>query len=103
MREMTHDAFGRFFVLDATNTGNLRIRFSDREPMDSAEEQNWDDRARVLHANNTPIEEMSDGVKAFTGLTAALLSYDYRVSDLEQLTLEVRRDRLCRRRFGLLY
>lgn len=84
MRQMTYDAFEEYFVLDAINIGHLRIRLSKREPEDSAEEQNWDDRAREFHSKNSLIDERSDGVKAFTGLTAALLSYDYRVMLIDE-------------------
>lgn len=79
MREITYDAFKEYFVLDPTNVGQLRIRFSDRPPEDAAEEQNWDDRTIAYHSQNALIEEKSDGVKAFTGLVATLLSDDYRV------------------------
>ncbi len=79
MREITYEAFGEYFVLDPTNIGQLRIRFADRPPEDSSEEQNWDDRTRAYHSENVLIDEKSDGVKAFTGLVATLLSDDYRV------------------------
>lgn len=79
MRTITYDAFREYFVLDPTNIGQLRIRFANRPPEDSAEEQNWDDRTRAYHSQNALIDEKSDGVKAFTGLVATLLSDDYRV------------------------
>lgn len=84
IRKITHNAFERYFVLDATNVGHLRIRFSKREPEDSAEEQNWDDRAQAFHAEATDIRELSDGMKAFTGLVAALLSADHRVMLIDE-------------------
>lgn len=84
IRKITWNAFQRYFVLDATNMGHLRIRFSKREPQDSSEEQNWDDRAQAFHAAATDIRDLSDGMKAFTGLVAALLSADHRVMLIDE-------------------
>jgi hypothetical protein len=79
VRGITHEAFGFFFVIDPTNLGTLRIRMSLRAPSDSAEEQAVDQRARDFHAAATDIAEVSDGVKAFTGLVSALISSDFRI------------------------
>lgn len=79
LRETTFDAFGFYFVLDPTNVGNLRVRMSSRLPVESSEEQSWNARAREFHRHATDIAELSDGVKAFTGITAAILSGDYRI------------------------
>ncbi len=84
IRTMTNDTFGSYFVLDATKIGYLRIRFSDREPVYAAEEQNWDDRAQAFHRESTDIQELSDGIKAFTGLVAAILSADHRVMLIDE-------------------
>lgn len=79
IREITWEAFGLYFVLDPTGGTHLRIRLSLRPPADDLEEQALDERARDFHAGAADIQEMSDGVKAFTGLTAAVLSADYRI------------------------
>ncbi len=79
IREITADAFGLHFVLDPTAGTHLRVRMSERAPHDGCEEQALDDRARAFHAAAVDIAELSDGVKAFTGLTAAVLSADYRI------------------------
>ncbi|HEX7239966.1 MAG TPA: AAA family ATPase, partial [Longimicrobiaceae bacterium] len=79
IREITADAFGLHFVLDPTAGTHLRVRMSERAPHDGCEEQALDDRARAFHAAAVDISELSDGVKAFTGLTAAVLSADYRI------------------------
>lgn len=79
MRSITFDAFGLYFVIDPTNVGNLRVRLSRRKPADSAEEQSWDARSRRFHSEASDISEFGDGVKAYTGLSAALLSSDYRI------------------------
>jgi ABC-type polar amino acid transport system ATPase subunit len=79
VREITFDAFGLYFVIDPTNLGSLRIRMSLRPPIDNAEEQAVDQRARDFHSRATDIDLLSDGVKAFTGLISALMSSDFRV------------------------
>lgn len=52
---------------------------SPHQPHDDKEEQALDARARRFHAAATDIAELSDGVKAFTGLISALISSDYRI------------------------
>ncbi|MEZ8504048.1 ATP-dependent endonuclease [Vibrio splendidus] len=42
-------------------------------------EQGLSDESRTFHSNATDISEMSDGVKAFTGLVSATLSQDYKI------------------------
>lgn len=79
VRRIAHEAFGLYFVIDPTHLGHLRIRMSSRPPQDDQEEQALDDRARKFHADATDIAELSDGVKAFTGLISALISSDYRI------------------------
>jgi energy-coupling factor transporter ATP-binding protein EcfA2 len=79
IREITADALGRYFVIDPTGMSHLRVRMADRAPNDAQEEQALDARARAFHGRATDIAELSDGVKAFTGLTAAVLSADYRI------------------------
>ncbi|HET6228819.1 MAG TPA: ATP-binding protein [Longimicrobiaceae bacterium] len=79
IREITADALGLYFVIDPSGGTHFRVRMSERAPLDDAEEQAQDDRARAFHGRAADIADMSDGVKAFTGLTAAVLSADYRV------------------------
>jgi hypothetical protein len=79
IREITADAFGLYFVIDPTEGTLLRVRMADRAPMDDEEEQSVSDRSRAFHGRATDIDLMSDGIRAFTGLTAAVLSADYRI------------------------
>ena len=79
VRKIAYEAFGLYFVIDPTNPGNLRIRMATRPPKDDNEEQALDHRARKFHEEATDIVELSDGVKAFTGLISALISSDYRI------------------------
>ena len=79
IREITADALGLYFVIDPTEGTHFRVRMSDRAPMDDDEEQSVSDRSRAYHGRATDIDQMSDGIRAFAGLTAAVLSDDYRI------------------------
>lgn len=79
IRKIVEDAFGLHFVIDPTSMGQFRIRMSSRAPVDSQEEQALDGRARAFHGAATNILELSDGVQAFTGILAAVLSINYKV------------------------
>jgi ABC-type cobalamin/Fe3+-siderophores transport system ATPase subunit len=79
IRKVVEDAFGLHFVIDPTNIGQFRIRMSRRAPSDSQEEQALDERARSFHEAATDILELSDGVQAFTGILAAVLSANYKI------------------------
>ncbi len=79
IREITADAFGLYFVIDPTEGTHFRVRMAERAPMDDEEEQSISDRSRAFHGRAEDIDHMSDGIRAFTGLTAAVLSADYRI------------------------
>lgn len=76
VRRIVFDAFGRHFVLDPTNLGQLRIRLSDRAPRDDMEERGIHADAVRFHANAQVIDEASDGVKAFTGMVTEIMAGD---------------------------
>ncbi len=78
VREVIHDAFGVYFVIDALQGNALRIRLSDVPP--TPDEQNLNSAARLFHANARHIKECSDGVQAFVGIVCAVLSEDYRAN-----------------------
>ncbi|HWK88373.1 MAG TPA: AAA family ATPase, partial [Longimicrobium sp.] len=78
IRDVTADAFGLHFVIDPGGT-QYRVRMATRAPMDDDEEQSGDDRSTAFHGRATDIADMSDGIRAFTGLVAAVLSADYRI------------------------
>lgn len=79
VRKIVYEAFEKYFVIDPTNIGHLRVRLSNREPADEAEEKNWDTKAKEFHAAALMIEEASDGVRAFTGIITTILTGDPRV------------------------
>lgn len=79
IRVITHGAFGKHFVIDALHGNQLRARLSDRPAIDEAEEQALDARARAFHKAAPEITEASDGVKAFTGMVAAVIGQKCRI------------------------
>ncbi len=76
VRRIVFEAFGRSFVLDPTNLGQLRIRLSDRAPRDDMEERGIHADAVRFHAAAQLIDEASDGVKAFTGIVTEVMAGD---------------------------
>lgn len=76
VRRIVLDAFGRHFVLDPTNLGHLRIRLSDRAPLNDMEERGIHSDAIRFHAAAQLINEASDGVKAFTGIVTEVMAGD---------------------------
>ncbi|MFM0513294.1 ATP-dependent nuclease [Paraburkholderia sp. RL17-373-BIF-A] len=76
VRRMVFEAFGRHFVLDPTLLGQLRIRLSDRAPVDDMEERGIHAEAVRFHAASQLIEAASDGVKAFTGIVTEVMAGD---------------------------
>jgi len=76
VRRIVFEAFGRSFVLDPTNLGQLRIRLSERAPRDDMEERGIHADAVRFHAASQLIDEASDGVKAFTGIVTELMAGD---------------------------
>ena len=84
LRQITHAAFGKYFTIDALNGNQLRVRLSDRAPADEAEEQALDLRARTFHRQAPEITEASDGVKAFTGMVAAVIGQKARIPLIDE-------------------
>lgn len=76
VRRIIHDAFGLFFTIDPTNLGQFRLRLAPRAPTSNAEERGIDDAAVRYHSTALPIEQASDGVKAFTGMITEIIAGD---------------------------
>jgi len=76
IRRIIYEAFGRYFVVDPTNLGHLRIRLSDKEPINTIEEIGIHPDAVKFHSNAQHINEASDGVKAFTGILTEVIAGD---------------------------
>ncbi len=76
LRRIIHDAFGLFFTIDPTRLGQLRIRLAARAPVSALEERGIHDEAVTYHAGALPIDQASDGVKAFTGMMTEIIAGD---------------------------
>jgi AAA domain, putative AbiEii toxin, Type IV TA system len=76
VRRIIHDAFGVFFTIDPTHLGQLRLRLATRPPQSNSEERGIHDEAVRYHANALPIDQSSDGVKAFTGMITEMIAGD---------------------------
>ena len=84
VRGLTKEALGRYFTIDPTVMSEFSIRLSRRPPVDSREEQGLDAISRKFHSEAQPISEFSDGVNAFVGLTAAVMSLDHRIMMIDE-------------------
>ncbi len=79
VRDIVFDAFKKYFVIDPTKLGQLRIRLSDREPSDESEEKGWEKRSVDFHRNAVEVKYASDGVKAFIGIIVTILAGDPKI------------------------
>jgi len=74
IRDILYRAFDAYFVIDPTNNGHLTIRYSKRPPCDPQEEQGLHKAARDFHAAANTIANLSDGVKAYTGILTEIVA-----------------------------
>lgn len=79
VRRIIYDAFKKYFVIDPTNSGHLRIRLSETEPIDEIQERGLHEDAIEFHRKALEITNASDGVKAFTGIITTILAGDPKV------------------------
>ncbi len=84
VRSLTKEAFDLYFTIDPTNMREFVIRLSERPPSDSREEQSLDTTSRRFHSNARPISDFSDGVNAFVGLLASVMSLDHRIMLIDE-------------------
>ena len=78
LRRIIHDAFGFYLVIDPTNLGYLRIKLSKDNPTHEIERSLTDETIK-FHSKAIDISLMSDGVKAFTGITLELIAGDPKI------------------------
>jgi len=76
VRRIIYEALGAYFVIDPTNTGQLRLRLSSCLPVTDIEERGFHAEAVKFHAQASLIEQASDGVKAFTGIITEIVAGD---------------------------
>lgn len=84
VRSLTKEAFDLYFTIDPTSMREFVIRLSERPPADSREEQSLDMASRTFHSNARPISDFSDGVNAFVGLLASVMSLDHRIMLIDE-------------------
>ncbi|WLD93784.1 ATP-dependent endonuclease [Alkalihalobacillus sp. AL-G] len=76
VRRILYDAFKRYFVIDPTNLGTLKMKFSDIEPESDMLERGIHKEAVEFHSRGDDIKNLSDGVKAFTGIITQIVAGD---------------------------
>lgn len=79
VRRIIYDAFKKYFVIDPTNLGQLRIRLSDNAPTSDLQECGIHPEAIEFHRKALSIISASDGVKAFTGIVTTIIAGDPKV------------------------
>lgn len=84
MRSLTKEALGLYFTIDPTGMNEFAIRLSRRRPRNSREERGLDDISVRFHSEAQHISEFSDGVNAFVGLAAAVMSLDHRIMMIDE-------------------
>ncbi|WP_225412303.1 AAA family ATPase [Stigmatella hybrida] len=82
--KLTFEAFNFYAVIDPTEMRRFHIRMSTKLPSDTEEESSLSVRARDFYRQTIDIMNMSDGVKAYTGLLAALLSRRHRIITIDE-------------------
>lgn len=79
VRQIILEAFDTYYVIDPTNVGNLRIRLSKTPPISEIEEKGLHTSAVQFHSAALPIQDTSDGVKAFVGIISEIIAGDPKV------------------------
>lgn len=79
VRRIIYDAFKKYFLIDPTKLGHLRIRLSESAPIDDIQERGIHQAAVEFHNKALDITLASDGVKAFTGIITTIIAGDPRV------------------------
>lgn len=84
LRRVIFEAFGKYYVIDPTNIGKLRVRLSDTEPTTEREEKGWHSDAVNFHKKALLITDASDGVKAFSGIMTTILAGDPKITLIDE-------------------
>ena len=74
VRKIVKDAFDLYLVTDPTNAGHIRLRLSERPPVDLEEEQSLTQRTARFHNQATMLSQASDGTKAFVGILIEIMA-----------------------------
>ncbi len=84
VRRIVFDAFKKYFVIDPTNLGHLRIRLSEIEPDTDLLERGIHQEAIDFHNQALDISIASDGVKAFTGIIISIAAGDPKITLIDE-------------------
>lgn len=84
VRRIIHEAFGKYFVIDPTHIGKLRVRLSEVIPPDERTEKGWETASVQFHSKALEIIYASDGVKAFTGIITTLLAGNPKITLIDE-------------------
>jgi ABC-type cobalamin/Fe3+-siderophores transport system ATPase subunit len=84
IRRIIYEAFGKYFVVDPTNIGHLRVRLSEITPPDERTEKGWEKASVDFHSKALEISYASDGVKAFTGIITTLLAGNPKITLIDE-------------------
>lgn len=84
VRRIVFEAFGKYYVIDPTKIGKLRVRLSDRKPVDEREEKGWETVSVDFHKQATDITLASDGVRAFSGIITTVLAGDPKITLIDE-------------------
>ena len=76
VRRIVHDAFNAYLVIDPTRLGILRLRLSQEAPASELQERGIHQDSLQFHGEALPIQEASDGVKAFAGMITEIIAGD---------------------------
>ena len=72
LQDYVHNAFQKYILIDPTRLGKFRLKFASELRADL--EQSLNAEARKFYNEAMNIEEMSDGVKAYTGLLISVIA-----------------------------
>lgn len=84
VRRIVFDAFNQYFVVDPTKIGSLRIRLSQTAPATEEEERGWTKKSVDFHSKAKDILDLSDGVKAFTGIIMSIIAGNPKIILLDE-------------------
>lgn len=84
LRRIIYEAFDKYYVIDPTNIGKLRVRLSDTKPRTEREEKGWENESIEFHKRAILISDASDGIKAFCGIMATLLAGDPKITLIDE-------------------
>ena len=76
LRRIIFEAFDKHIVVDPTHLGKLNLRLSSIEPTSEEQERGIHADAVRFHSEALPIQQASDGVKAFAGMVTEIIAGD---------------------------